>query len=56
MKLDKRQIEQIEKVAEKLESKLDQPLSKEEIAELDQDVKEVLAELGQYKRFFKRLV
>jgi len=55
MKLDQDKTAKIEKIAERFEEKLSQPLTKEEIAELDEEVKEVLAELGHYKRFFKRL-
>lgn len=56
MMLDKKQLEQIEKIASKIEQKLEAPLTQEDISELNIEVKQVLAELGQYNRFFKRLI
>jgi hypothetical protein len=54
--MTKEQLDHIQKVAEKLEDKLSKAvLTTEEIHEIDQEINTVIAEVGSYKKYFKRL-
>lgn len=54
--MDQEILNQIEKTAKCLEDKLQtKALTKEEIEEINRNLDIVLARLGTYKRFFKRL-
>jgi len=55
MKVSAQQMEEVKKVAQTIEQRLEKPLTKEDLDEMDRKITEVLAELGHYKRFFKRL-
>ena len=54
--MNQKQLEKINKVAQEVEVKLEKGiLSQEQIIEIDRNLDITLAELGTYKRFFKRL-
>ena len=56
MKLDDKQLEKITKTADEAEKMLKKgALTKDEIEKLDRDLEIILADIGMYKRFFKRL-
>ena len=54
--MNKEILEQVKKIAEKVENKLQKKaLTKEEIEEINLHLDITLAQLGSYKRYFKRL-
>ena len=54
--MTKEQLEKVKKIAEKIEDKLSKEvLTTEEIHEIDREVSVVIAEVGSYKKYFKRL-
>ncbi len=56
MNLTNDQLDRIDKVSQLAESTLEsEVLTKEQIDEIDEQLSIVLAELGSYKRYFKRL-
>lgn len=57
MKINIEHINSIKKVAESIEDKLQKDvLTTQEIQEINKEINVVLAEVGSYKRYFKRLI
>jgi len=55
MKVSKEQLKEVDRVAQIFEKNLEEPLTQEVMEEMDRKVTKVLADLGHYRRFFKRL-
>jgi len=57
VKINIEHINSIKKVAESIEDKLQKDvLTTQEIQEINKEINVVLAEVGSYKRYFKRLI